>query len=322
MGVGVLRDDGGDDAYTSEALSQGAAMWGLGILSDGGGTDTYRAWSYAQGFAYVGAGGLLYDVDGNDVYWADPGRDYGGTTLYASPQLANGEGNSSLSQGAGFGMRQDSYGVYLSGGLALLRDAAGDDIYTAAVFGQGTGYWEGTGILADLDGSDAYDAVWYIQGGAAHYAMGILVDGGGDDAYNQTFDSCCMQTGAGHDYSLGVFVDEAGDDVYGYGSLAVGASNCQGFGVFVDNDGSDAYLARSTYSTGLGNHSSECDSRLGWNSVGIFMDAGGDPDTYSWPDDTARLPADDSSFGYSWNGTDDEFGGAVDGDGETNFHAR
>ena len=319
MGVGVLADDGGDDTYASETGSQGAAVFGVGLLYDGGGDDTYRAWSFSQGFGYVGSGGLAYDRDGDDTWLSDAGNDYGGTTLYASAQLASGQGNNSFSQGAGFGLRDDAYSVWLAGGIGVLRDAVGADTYTAGVFAQGTGYWEGTGVLADGGGDDTYDALWYVQGGAAHYALAMLVDTAGNDAYNPNFTPLNVMLGSGHDNSVGVMIDGGGDDVYTYTTLAAGASNCQGVGVFVDLDGSDTYNAVSTYSTGLGNHSTECDTRINTGSEGIFLDSGGDADTYVWPADELRLPADNSTFGVSWAGTGDEYGGAADGDGGTGF---
>lgn len=319
LGIGVLRDDGGNDTYAAEAGAQGSGVFGWGLLLDGGGDDTYTAWAYSQGFGYVGGVGTLHDNAGNDDYFANPGDAFAGVTLYYSPQLPGGEGNSSFCQGAGFGLRGDSWEQYFSGGFGVLRDVEGDDSYQTGVFGQGTGYWEGTGLLADGAGNDQYDALYYMQAGVAHYAMGLFFEGGGDDAYNQRFDSYYMHTGAGHDYSLGLFVDEGGNDTYGYGGLAVGASNCQGVGIFVDKDGTDLYDARSSYSTGLGNHSGECESRTSEPSIGLFIDSGGDVDDYRWPEDTMRLPANDSSFGIDWNGTDDEHGGAVDGDGATGF---
>ncbi len=320
MGVGVLADDGGDDVYAGEAGVQGAGVFGFGVLYDGGGDDRYTAWAFSQGFAYVGSGALAYDRAGNDTWWSDPGSDFGGVTLYYSPQLAGGQGNSSFTQGAGFGMRGDSYDVWLAGGFGTLRDADGNDTYTAGVFAQGTGYWEGTGLLADGNGDDSYDALWYIQGGAAHFALGVLLDGGGDDQYNPTFTPYNVMLGSGHDFSVGVAIDESGDDIVHYTTLAAGASNCQGIGVWVDNDGADTYRADSAYSTGLGNHSGECATRLNADSEGFFLDAGGDVDTYVWPEGDTRTPANDSQFGIGWAGTSDEFGGALDGDGETGFH--
>ncbi len=326
MGVGVLSDDGGDDAYQAEAASQGAGVFGLGVLHDGGGDDRFLAWAYAQGFAYVGSGGLLLDVgEGSDHYRSDPGRDFGGVTLYASPQLPGGEGNSSFTQGAGFGMRADALGVWLAGGLGMLRDGGGGDLYQSGVFGQGTGYWEGVGLLADAGGDDVYDALYYVQGGAAHYAVGMLLDGAGNDIYGMDLRHYNVTQGSGHDLSLGVLVDDAGDDVYRFGSLSMGASNCQGVGVFVDNDGADTYEASSTYAVGLGNHSGECDADTGRTRVadseGIFLDSGGDGDVWTWVDGDARAPGDDTTFGIAWSGGADEKGGAVDGDGGSGFRA-
>lgn len=319
MGVGVLADDGGDDTYAAEAASQGAGVFGLGLVYDGDGNDIWRTWAFSQGFGYVGAGGLAYDAAGDDTWWSDPGNDFGGTTVYSSPQLSQGQGNSSFTQGAGFGLRGDAYGVWLAGGIGVLRDREGNDAYTAGVFAQATGYWEGTGVLADGAGDDTYDAIWYIQGGAAHFALAILVDGGGNDRYNPNITPWNVMLGSGHDFSVGVAIDESGDDEYRYTTLAAGASNCQGIGVFVDNDGSDTYRVGSAYSTGLGNHSSECDMRTNTQSEGLFLDSGGDTDTYEWPAGDSRAPADNSSFGIAWNGGSDEFGGAVDGDGESGF---
>src|SRR5690606_33566216 len=154
------------------------------------------------------------------------------------------DGNSSFTQGAGFGMRNDGAQTWLSGGLGVLRDADGDDAYTASVFAQGTGYWQGTGLLLDGGGHDAYEAYWYVQGGAAHYAIGALVDDGdGNDTYSARSVPNNVHLGSGHDFSVGLFIDEGGDDRYAFTTLAMGASNCQGIGIAVDNDGADTYQA-------------------------------------------------------------------------------
>jgi len=325
LGVGVAYDDGGDDTWLGEAGVQGAASMGLGLLIDAAGNDTHGTFTDSQGFAYVQAAGLVWDGDGRDTWFADPGKaEDGGTTVYYSPQLA-GNGNSSFSQGAGFGQRNDAALTFLSGGIGVLRDAAGSDAYTAGTFAQGTGYWQGTGLLLDGAGDDAYDAYYYVQGGAAHYATGVLLDDGdGADRYNTNMTPNYVQLGTGHDYSIGMMINEAGDDTYVFAGLAAGASNCQGMGFFVDNDGADSYTTSSTYGVGLGNMSGECDSgtRKVVDNVGLFLDSGGDTDTWSWPADEGHpVPGDDSSFGYSWNDSEYEHGGAVDGDGETGLHA-
>lgn len=325
LGVGVLYDDGGDDTYLGEEGVQGAASMGIGLFMDGGGDDEHRTFAKSQGFGYIAAAGLAWDAGGDDTWYANPGKEAdGGLTVYYSPQLP-GDGNSSFCQGAGFGMRDDTNVTFLSGGLGALRDAGGSDVYTASTFAQGSGYWQGTGLLLDGEGDDTYDAYYYVQGGAAHYAAGALLDDGtGADRFNTRMTPNYMQIGAGHDFSVGVLVNEGGDDEYVYGGLAGGASNCEGVGLFADNDGTDTYHISSTYSTGLGNHSSECIDAFSRNqvdSIGLFLESGADSDTYEWPDEDRTAPDNDTTFGYDWSGDDHEKGGGVDGDGETALHA-
>jgi len=326
LGVGVLYDDGGDDTYLGEAGVQGAASMGIGLLMDAGeGDDVHETFANSQGFGYLQAVGIVWDGGGDDIWYANPGKEEdGGTTIYYSPQLP-GNGNSTFGQGAGFGMRNDNEGTFLSGGVGILRDAAGDDAYTAGTFAQGSGYWQAVGLLLDGDGADEYDAYYYVQGGAAHYAAGVLLDDGqGGDRMNTNMVPNYMQIGSGHDFSVGVYVNEAGDDTYVYGGLAGGSSNCQGVGIFVDNGGADDYQISSTYSTGMGNHSGECDAppRTNVDSIGLFLDSGGGVDSYDWPGDGDHpTPDNDSSFGHAQSGSDTEKGGAVDGDGETGAHA-
>lgn len=322
LGVGVLVDDGGDDVYRSESGAQGAASMGIGALVDGGGSDVYEIYAHAQGFGYVQAVGILADRgDGSDRYWSDHGDPtMGGDPVYYSPQMPK-TANSSFTQGAGFGRRGDTDGGFLSGGVGILSDGGGDDAYTAGVFAQGTGYWQAMGVLADAGGNDTYDAFWYVQGAAAHYAVGVVLEGGGDDVVAGTLTPRNVQLGSGHDYSIGVWVDDSGDDTYRAISLAAGASNCQGIGLFADNGGSDTYQALSGAAFGWGNHSSECAafSRTSSPSIGLFLDGAG-PDTYAWPD-TTRAPADDTTFGATGSGDENEHGGAADGTGATGLRA-
>lgn len=324
LGVGVLYDDGGNDLIWAEAGAQGAASMGIGLLIGAGdGADAYTTFANSQGFGWTQGVGFAWDGGGSDTWYADPGDPaVDGHPLYYTPQRP-GTGNSSFSQGAGFGMRNDGASTFLSGGLGVLRDLGGDDRYTASVFGQGTGYWQGTGLLLDATGDDTYEAYWYVQGGAAHYAIGALMDGAGNDSFNPTFTPSNVHLGSGHDFSVGLLVNDSGDDRYHATSLALGSSNCQGVGVFVDGDGSDTYVADSELAVGLGNHSTECEdpSRTIARSIGLFLDSGSDPDSWTWSGSAHPAPADDATFGYRWNGTDDERGGAVDGDGEPGFRA-
>lgn len=324
LGVGVLFDGGGDDVYLAESASQGAGVFGLGLLIDAGeGNDERRSITNSQGFAYVGGAGFLVDGGGDDVYFCDPGSAGGGVDVYESAQMTV-DGNNSFCQGAGFGMRNDARTLFLSGGLGILRDRSGDDAYTASVFAQGTGYWQGTGVLSDGEGADHYEAFWYVQGGVAHYAVGILADAGpGDDVFDRDFRTRNMSLGAGHDFSLGVLISSGGNDEFHLGTLAGGASNCNGIGVFVDVEGDDRYLAFSDYGGGMGNIGTEAncrDNRAHLPSIGLFLDGGG-ADLYEYPDAGHPTPSEGGAWSYARNGLDTEHGGGVDGAGETGIHA-
>lgn len=281
LGVGVLYDGGGDDTYEGEAAVQGAASFGLGLLVDRGGDDHYTAYAFSQGFGYVRGIGTLYDLAGTDDYFAHPTD-----ALYPAAQNPTGS-NASFSQGAGFGRRADTGDhVYMSGGLGVLRDAAGDDTYTAGIFGQGTGYWFGTGLLVDRDGADHYDGWWYVHGSAAHFAVAALLDEAGGDTY-QVADpgdpARNTSVGVGHDFSIGWLLDRDGDDVYHAPNLSLGAGNAAGYGFFVDLAGNDTYTATSDFSFGNASIETPGDSlRAAAGTIGLFVDRGG-TDTYSRP---------------------------------------
>jgi hypothetical protein len=327
LGVGVLFDDGGDDTYVSEVASQGAAAFGIGLLIDLAGRDHYTVVHAGQGMAGAAGFGALFDAQGDDTYEADPGPiaaadpSLAPQPLYFSPQTP-GQANSSMAQGASTGIRWDAAALFMSGGLGILRDARGDDTYLAALFAQGSGYWQGIGLLSDGDGQDRYDALYYVQGAGAHYAMGLLMDGGaGGDWFNQTLAPMYVQLGSGHDFSLGVFVDEAGDSVYHFAGLAAGASNCNGLGLFVDNGGDDTYTTPSDYGSGLGNVSDECAAaRPLPKSVGLMLDAGG-VDTYAYPDSTFAVPTDGGTWGHVTHALPSEHGAGADDLGESGVHA-
>lgn len=330
FGAGVLVDDDGDDTYLGEAAVQGASAFGIGLLYDGGGNDERRAYQFAQGFAYARAAGLLYDVDGDDIYFLDPGDpDFGGDPLYLSGQRP-GRANSSLGQGFAFGRRADfSDRAFMSGGIGLLVDAAGHDRYDASIFAQGGGFWFGTGILADHAGNDAYDALWYAMGTGAHYALGYLLEGGGNDTYGGVLPPVNVTIAGAHDFTAAFLIDESGDDVY-YGSrITLGAGNVNGIGVFVDNAGDDEYRPRNEYGIGnaaLSENTAPGNARRKVKSIGVFVDAGGNdlyevnamPPVAPIGDDRAWQQLRNEDPGVAKN----ERGTGIDGDGESTLHAR
>jgi hypothetical protein len=276
FGVGALYDDGGDDVYEGEAAVQGSATFGLGILLDAGGDDRRSTFTLSQGYAFTGGFGLLQDLGGNDQYLADVGDPAsGGTPIYYSPQLP-GAGNSTLSQGCGEGMRDDTNGLYWSGGVGVLRDTSGADAYTGSVFAQGTGYWFGVGLLLDGAGADRYDALWYTQGSAAHAAIGVLWDGAGDDLYEQMLTPKSGNLGTGHDFGEGFLIDMAGNDRMTGGGLSLGEGNDDGLGLLVDVGGTDSFqgtMGTATLDTsGTGGAARP--------TYGLFVKAGGAGDSY------------------------------------------
>ncbi len=275
LGVGVLYDRAGDDVYEGESGVQGASSFGVGLLIDDAGNDQHVAYHAAQGFAYVRAVGVLVDRAGDDEYLGQVDD-----VLYVSPQDASA--NSSFVQGVGFGRRDDARGVYMSGGLGVLRDRAGVDRYTAGVFAQATGYWYGAGMLLEGGGDDHYDARWYVQSGDAHFAVSVLLEDGGNDDYNQLARRMNVAIGGGHDFSIAWFVDASGDDVYRAPGISYGAGNDGGAGIFADLAGTDTYDATGNNSFGHGNAAPDDELRAATGTIGIFLEADGS-DTYVRP---------------------------------------
>jgi hypothetical protein len=315
LGVGVLYDEGGDEIYRAENAAQGSAVFGIGLLLDGGGADVYRSYTQSQGFAYAKAVGLLVDSAGADEYVCDVGDpDQGGDPLYLTPQLS-GKGNSSFCQGAGFGRRADTTDqVYMSGGLGVLRDLAGDDRYTSSVFAQATGYWFGTGILADGGGDDLYDGLWYVQGSDAHFALAVFWDQAGDDRYNSRVVPKNTSIGVGHDFSVGWHLDLGGNDSYRAPNLSLGSGNDNGIGVMINLGGDDSYEASGvTLGAAPLAAASVGGARASVITLGVFVDAEG-KDTYRI--DGALVDRQSSCWTYTPASTGTrQLGVALDGSG-------
>jgi hypothetical protein len=280
FGVGALLDAGGDDVYEGDGFCQGAGACGWGTLTDLGGTDRYSAYRFSQGFGFVQGAGVLTDLGGNDEYGL-------GQDGLRYPSAQSKEHNDSLGQGFGFGFRADYLdGHSLAGGVGILADREGDDVYRCGVFGQGAGYWMGVGMLLDGTGRDRYEGAWYVQGACAHFAVGLLEDAAGDDSYKATLN---MAQGAGHDFSLGVLLDRAGNDTYRAPNLSLGGGNSDGMGICIDGGGDDAYDSRGIT---LGFAAVEAPPsaptvRHGALTLGVFLDLGG-KDSYAgdgkpWP---------------------------------------
>lgn len=277
LGVAYLSDGGGNDLYDAYTNSLAFAENGIAVLEDLGGNDRYQGFSAVQGHGAPGGFALLLDRNGNDEYTAN------NVDLdFPSPQTA--QANTSMAQGAGVGRRADFLDGYSqSGGIGVLYDLDGDDVYSAGVFAQGVGYWEGVGMLWDRAGSDRYSAVWYAQGSSAHFAVGYLEDEAGNDTYTVTQN---MALGAGHDFGIAMLLDRGGDDTYNAPNLSLGASNMNGIGVFMDFAGQDKY-ATSNITLGRSGEVPRNSLRERALGLGLFYDGGG-TDEYPTPTNWAR----------------------------------
>lgn len=280
FGVAYLHDRDGDDIYDAYADGIGFGMFGLGIVEDAQGNDRYSGFNQVQGVGLPNGVGWLIDRAGDDTYTAE-----NAVKDFPSPQSA--EHNVSMAQGAGNGVRLDYVnGRSLAGGIGLLHDLRGDDMYSCGVFGQGVGYWMGLGALWDADGNDKYTGTWYVQGSAAHFGIGYLVDDKGSDRYDALIN---MSQGAGHDFSIGLLLERAGNDTYNGAGLSLGAGNSNGIGGFFDLAGDDNYLTKGPTTLGRANEVAQGSLRMAALTLGVFFDGHGQ-DSY---------PA---SFPYAKNG--------------------
>ena len=183
--------------------------------------------------------------------------------------------------GFGLGSRPDETFIGASGGIGIIADQMGNDLYVGDYFAQGSSYWYALGILADESGHDKYISRRYSQGAGTHFSIGVLWDAKGDDQYLSTFG---VAQGCGHDYSIGILLDNGGNDRYIGGVIAQGAGNDNGLGVLIDNGGQDEYHIKAM-GRGRGNYHKD----RGLPSFGIQFDTGGSLDYYSIKNRNNRL---------------------------------
>ena len=250
-GAGILIDYAGNDVYVGLRRVQGQALGGIGLLIDRAGDDRYHAALWAQGMGGPLGFGLLDDLDGKDHY-------YGGG-LYLNSYLDDDNptpGYEGWSQGVGGGLRAVS-----NGGIGVILDGGGDDVYEYDYLSHGGGYWCGTGFARDFGGNDqrlgatrkAYHGGARTQprfqrfsnGYGCHYALGFLFDDRGNDTYNGTI----MSVGFAWDCAVGYLCDFGGDDKYS-GTQGSGAQ--AGLGVLFDYNGDDTYLGSRQGSASYG----------------------------------------------------------------------
>jgi hypothetical protein len=175
-GIGVFRDEAGDDTYIVDIFGQGTGYWfGTGIFSDLSGNDTYHGRWYVQGSSAHFAVSLFYEGAGNDVY--NPGLPTAADPNVIAPTMMA----TATGQGHDFS-------------VGILAEYQGDDLYYAPGLGLGGGNDQGIGILLEAGGVDQY----FTSDGSTY--------GGSNSGERGAFfeDALC----------LGVFVDADGLDSY------------------------------------------------------------------------------------------------------------
>lgn len=270
-GIGILCDQRGNDTYVGSKHTQAAAFAGLALLLDLAGRDKYTSFGNALGFAGPGAAAALVDVDGNDSYQC--GHKYpSGYNRSIKPPPKPGDRNfqyTAMGMGMGLGRRimsrEPKHQAYaLAGGVGMLIDCAGDDVYNSSNFSQGCGYYFGAGLKLDLAGNDRHAGARYSHASTAHFGMGLFIDYGGRDTYTTTGPT--YNCGCAWDHSVSLFIEAGGaDDTYSLErSSGLGRGDIHSWGVAVETGGADTYKLPS----GLGVASRD--------SLGAFYDHRGD----------------------------------------------
>lgn len=248
-GVGMLIDLAGNDDYAGIRRVQASALGGIGLLLDRAGHDKYRAAMWAQGYGGPLGFGILDDIAGDDYYYA------GGLYPDSYPETPGYEG---WSQGVGSGLRQVA-----CGGLGVILDGAGDDVYEFDYIGHGGGYWLGMGFARDFGGNDQRFGGTRVEYGGGprreqmfqrfgcgfgcHCALGCLFDDSGNDTYGGTI----MGSGFAWDEGVGFLCDFGGDDRFeATGGATQGNGAQAGLGVIFNYRGNDTYFG---YTQGYAN---------------------------------------------------------------------
>ncbi|MBW2115997.1 MAG: hypothetical protein JRH04_14480, partial [Deltaproteobacteria bacterium] len=231
LGVGILVDISGDDKYLAGDMAQGCGIYGIGLLTDLGGKDTYTMGLMGQGFGVFGLG-LLLDTNGDDRYVITGlGQGTGSTMGYGC--LCDLSGNDKYLanrntrrghlipdewchvQGSGLSIRSPDWikRFSLYGGIGLLTDKTGNDLYFASDGNcMGSSYFMSIGSLVDHEGNDIYiPKNGYGLCYAVHLSNAILIDRKGNDLYF----GGTHTGGVASDRSIAIFVDYSGDDTYG-----------------------------------------------------------------------------------------------------------
>ena len=180
---------------------QAQAIAGIALLVSDGGENDYHAAMWAQAYGGPLGFALLDDLEGKDHYYV------GG--LYPNSYKPETPGYEGCGQGIGAGIRQVA-----NGGIGVLLNGGGHNVYEFDYLSHGGGYWCGLGFARDFggynqrlitrknfSGGPRTEASFqrFGCGWGCHYALGFCFD----DRGHSTFEGSIMGTGMAWDCSVG-----------------------------------------------------------------------------------------------------------------------
>lgn len=324
LGVALLADLGrGNDRYVGGHLSLGAAVGGVAMLYDDGGSDTYDGKTFTQGAAGFGIGILYDDSVGPPLVLPtdDETKDPIEIARWDNDRLHAWCCAQAFARTGGVALCINTRGneVYEAGGVYLHAPLFADRYQS---FSQGFAIgsreidWAGgLAMLIDRAGNDRYLGDIYDQGVGYWYSAGLLWDGGGNDVYEMTqygqgsgihlavgglvdvsgSDCYVMHSGLGqggsHDFAASVLHDRGGNDQYDGNTSCNGCGLTNSVGLFLDRGGDDTYTARRDGGLNAGRPA------RGFGSVGLFVDLGGKDDYLGPLKDDAQWRDSDVGLG-------------------------
>ena len=225
-GVGIIVEFGGKNTYRGVRRVQGQAVGGLGIIISHGGSNSYHAAMWGQGLGGPLGFGIIDDIQGNDHYYL------GG--LYTNSYKPETPGYEGFGQGVGAGIRQVA-----CGGVGMLLNGGGHNVYEFDYLSHGGGYWCGLGFARDFGGyskrliarknyygGDRTESLYqrFGCGWGCHYAQGFCFD----DKGHSTFEGTIMGSGMGWDCSVGALCVFGGDNHFEAANSLVQGCGAQG----------------------------------------------------------------------------------------------
>ena len=227
-GVGIIVEFGGENTYRGVRRVQAQAVGGVGIIISHGGGNSYHAGMWGQGLGGPLGFGILDDIGGNDHYYL------GGLYTNSYKHEQGTPGYEGFGQGVGGGIRQVG-----DGGVGMLLNGGGHNVYEFDYLSHGGGYWCGLGFARDFGGyskrlicrknfygSDRTESLFqrFGCGWGCHYAQGFCFD----DRGHSTFEGTIMGSGMAWDCSVGALCVFGGDNHFEADQSLVQGCGAQG----------------------------------------------------------------------------------------------